>query len=98
MFFHIITAGMVFWRRMTYFVALPCVGLGMINAWLGHVEHQKHPRPPFIAYEHLRVRRKPFPWGDGNHSLFHNPVVNPLPDGYEVPDPYEERAHGEASH
>lgn len=71
------------WKRLSFFVALPAVGLCMLNAYLKHQEEHNKPRPEFIKYEYLRIRNKRFPWGDGNKSLFHNPHVNPLPDGYE---------------
>ncbi|CAO2629226.1 Cytochrome c oxidase subunit 6A1, mitochondrial [Lemmus lemmus] len=64
------------WKALTYFVALPGVGVSMLNVFLKS-RHEEHGRPEFVAYPH------PFPWGDGNHTLFHNPHVNPLPTGYE---------------
>lgn len=73
--FFSISAKVDLWRRLTYFVGFPAVALGMLNAYLAHKEHAEEPRPEFVPYEHLRIRRKQFPWGDGNHSLFHNPVT-----------------------
>ncbi|XP_011861359.1 PREDICTED: cytochrome c oxidase subunit 6A1, mitochondrial [Vollenhovia emeryi] len=71
------------WKRISFFVGFPAIGLGLVNCYLNHQAHEHDERPEFIAYEHMRVRTKKFPWGDGNHSLFHNPKVNPLPEGYE---------------
>ncbi|XP_014677653.1 PREDICTED: cytochrome c oxidase subunit 6A, mitochondrial-like [Priapulus caudatus] len=78
-------AGSKTWKILTFVVALPGVAVCMINAYLYEKHHLAHPhQPEFHEYEHLRLRTKRFPWGDGNHSIFHNPILNALPDGYEV--------------
>ena len=78
---------MITWRYISLFVAIPGVCVTAYNSWTkeqAHLAHlEEHGRPEFVGYSHLRLRNKPFPWGDGNHSLFHNPHANALPDGYE---------------
>lgn len=44
---------------MTFIVAFPAIGLGMVNAYLAHQEHAAHDeRPDFVPYEYMRVRTK----------------------------------------
>ncbi|KAJ8680268.1 hypothetical protein QAD02_016055 [Eretmocerus hayati] len=73
-------AALDFWTKATFFGIPIAVGLGLLNLYINWEEPV---RPEFIKYDHLRIRTKRFPWGDGNHSLFHNPHLNALPDGYE---------------
>lgn len=76
-----------FWKKVFLFVSVPAIILSGINTYIMEMEHFHHyKRPEFIPYEHLRIRTHKFPWGDGNHSLFHNPKVNPLPEGWEELD------------
>jgi len=85
--------GMKLWKLLSFFVAVPGVAVCWVNAQLTEKEeHEAFERPEFVAYDHLRRRTKKFPWGDGNHSLFHNAHVNALPEGYE------EGEEGEGGH
>ncbi|KAJ0000945.1 hypothetical protein NQD34_005965 [Periophthalmus magnuspinnatus] len=69
------------WKILSFVVAFPGVAVCMANAYMKS-EHESH-ESEFVPFAHLRIRTKKFPWGDGNHSLFHNPHTNPLPDGFE---------------
>ena len=67
------------YRMLSLFVAIPACGVIAYKSLVA----AEHPHPPeFVAYPHLRKHAKKFPWGDGNHVLFFNAHVNPLPDGY----------------
>merc|ERR1711990_398080 len=70
------------WKKLFLFVAAPVIILGNLNAFVLADPSDMEP-PPFVAYDHLRIRTKKFPWGDGNHSLIHNSHTNALPEGFE---------------
>ncbi|XP_076653612.1 cytochrome c oxidase subunit 6A, mitochondrial [Halictus rubicundus] len=73
----------VLWRNLSLGVALPAILLAMGNCYMNSISHGHH-RSEYCEIPYLKVIRKPFPWGDGKHSLFHNPKTNWIPGvGYE---------------
>merc|ERR1712212_1282952 len=79
------------WKNAFYFLGAPAVALVYINAF--HILPQHPEREEFVAYPHLRIRNRAFPWWeDGQKTLFHNPYYNALPEGYE--EGSEELHHG----
>jgi cytochrome c oxidase subunit 6a len=82
------------WQKLFFLICIPAIGLSALNTYLIEKEHHEHyNRPEFKPYEYMRVRTKPFPWGDGQRSLFHNPKYNPLPDGWEELPEEEHKKH-----
>ncbi|XP_034241430.1 cytochrome c oxidase subunit 6A, mitochondrial-like [Thrips palmi] len=71
------------WANISYFLVLPGVAIASFITFKNESAHHEPP-PEFVPYEHMRIRKKNFPFGDGKRSFFHNPETNPLPDGYEV--------------
>merc|ERR1712105_114880 len=72
--------GYKIWKNLFFLAAVPIIIIGNVNAF-GLAEEEE--RQEFVECEHMRIRSKKFPWGDGNHSLFHNKHLNALPNGYE---------------
>merc|ERR1712158_162150 len=57
------------WKKGFFFAAIPIIILGHVNAF-GMADENAHAAPEFVPYDHLRIRSKKFPWGDGNPSIF----------------------------
>ncbi|EDQ86945.1 uncharacterized protein MONBRDRAFT_38196 [Monosiga brevicollis MX1] len=66
-------------RNVSYLGMVACVIIAYKSFFLAEHEHA----PEFKPWSHMRKRATKFPWGDGDHSLFHNPEANALPSGYE---------------
>ncbi|XP_060072677.1 cytochrome c oxidase subunit 6A1, mitochondrial-like [Ylistrum balloti] len=61
-------------------VSIPLLITGMVLTIL--TEEHSEERPEYLPYDYMYIRKNPFPWGDGNHSLFHCDDSNPMPDGW----------------
>ncbi|CAK9821952.1 Cytochrome c oxidase subunit 6A2, mitochondrial [Anthophora retusa] len=76
-----------FWQ-MWVIIAIPVLIFMSARTYSRELEKRKQPRMEYKRYRYLGRINKPFPWGDGRRSFFHNPVKNPIaPHGYEVEDP-----------
>ncbi|KAI9480012.1 Cytochrome c oxidase subunit 6A1, mitochondrial [Coemansia sp. RSA 989] len=71
------------WKKISLFLALPACAIMSYVATkdeLEHIHHLEHDPPKFVAYPYLHVRKRKFPYGDGEHTPFWNPLTNPDPE------------------
>ncbi|CAA9965652.1 hypothetical protein CFE70_008632 [Pyrenophora teres f. teres 0-1] len=72
------------WRKLTIYVAIPCIIVASVNAkirWDAHWEHVAHeehenPRSERPEYPYQNIRTKNYFWGDGDKTAFWNDKVN----------------------
>ncbi|KAF2757295.1 mitochondrial cytochrome c oxidase subunit VIa [Pseudovirgaria hyperparasitica] len=69
------------WRKLSIYVALPLIALGVANAWVRWKAHWAHwdTLPPLeerTEYAYQNIRTKNFFWGNGDKTLFWNDKVN----------------------
>lgn len=72
------------WRKISWFVAAPAVLATAVNTYFVEAEHAHHREHLAHVsdedwpkqYDYMNIRSKPFFWGNGDETLFWNPVVN----------------------
>ena len=64
------------WRKLSIYVAIPCLLIASVNAWRlwdEHWEHKSHDPPveERTEYPFMNIRNKAFPWGNGDKVRMH---------------------------
>ncbi|CCH42023.1 Cytochrome c oxidase polypeptide 6A,mitochondrial [Wickerhamomyces ciferrii] len=75
------------WRKISFFIAAPAIVATAINTYYVEAAHAKHREHLAHVsdedwpkqYDFQNIRSKSFFWGDGDKTLFWNPVINRHP-------------------
>lgn len=72
--------------KVLFYIGFPLIILTYMNAHFleeeEHMAHEEHPKE-HVLYPYLHRLATKFPFGDGNHTLFHNPKTNYDPHAKE---------------